>query len=854
MITWKSISSDRVSTSRRIVEAGVRQRRAIERGPPEKMQEDEVRKLRIGDRAIERHRRALEDDEPAAGPDAPRGLRDQGAGVGLRPVVQHRFEGHEIEAGRERIAPHVPGPEAQAGCLRRCGDMSAANFADHGQIEDRRPQGGMPPAELQGEGAAVAADIEQRLGPAKILRLGKGLPLVARQRGREPHPAPRLGEVLLCDVKATIVAKKLKRSRARHELLDIVEKTWKQIRDVVRDRLGEGDLCFDEVTERQHGAEWRSQAERVPVEDDDPIADEEMNESQATGLGAKGNVLQGTGAGREPIDETARQGEIEGTGRDLGLQERFDGEVSEGQGSEPESEPRAWFGPGSRSSRLRANAVVSSIFRKATRPMVRTKPSMTTPNARQAATRKACQARQRSGETMRHYLTALRNHILAGPASIGLALMGLGLAASCLPAKAADRAAPALPIFVADPDWNGFYAGGHMGIAAAQTNYDYAGDLTGNLTNHTRIGRIHGSAPGVYGGYNYQFGPVVIGAEGDATFTDGMFRLNGANLDFLQSSYAITTGSGRLGYLATPTTLVYGKLGYSVIQLSGQSNFGQPFRTSISGVQYAAGVESLLDDHVMLRLEAAYTSANHDLVLNQGFDHYRPSFLWVDVGLAFKLDPLPQIRSHAVATSYVTHTPNWTTVWAAGNAGIASGQVTRYDPMAGLIGPYNDLHFTGGFAAGGDVQLFKYLVVGAAFDDLILHSTFDDDLGVGLVPPLVHRFAEIDRIYSFTGRAGVLVTPSTLLYGKAGYARMRFVPEAAYFQAVNPTARFGVANIPSLQAGLGTEAVVADHVAVRIEGLYTRAEQAMVIDGVQPGAFRLQPSTFTATAGLVVKY
>ncbi len=406
------------------------------------------------------------------------------------------------------------------------------------------------------------------------------------------------------------------------------------------------------------------------------------------------------------------------------------------------------------------------------------------------------------------------------------------------------------------PDWNGFYIGGHMGLADAFTHYDYSTLFSGALNNHTRIGRINGAAPGGYGGFNYQFGAVVLGVEGDATFSNGMFRLNGPNFDFLQTSNLISTVSGRIGILAMPATMVYTRIGYSRIQLAGVEGFGTYFHHTLPGTQTGVGIEHLIDDHVALRLEGTYTQSNADLALNQSFDHYRPVFYQVTAGLAFKLDPLPHSTMMPVinmTNPFITHDPRWTSVYIGGLIGIGAGQVTRYDKTFGQMGPYSDIRFAPGVLAGGDVQLFRYFVLGAGIDTVWTASTFDDDVGAGLAP-VVHRFAHIDRVSAVTGRAGVLVSPTFLLYGKVGPAQIRFVPEQSYFAAINPSVKTSAHDLEAIQGGFGVETLVADHLALRAEVLYTRANHSVVIDGLQPAQTTLQPSALTGAIGLVVKY
>jgi opacity protein-like surface antigen len=405
-------------------------------------------------------------------------------------------------------------------------------------------------------------------------------------------------------------------------------------------------------------------------------------------------------------------------------------------------------------------------------------------------------------------------------------------------------------------NWNGFYFGVDMGVGSAFTHYDYANNFVGILDSHTKIGEINGASPGGYTGFNYQVGPLVFGAEADATFTNGMFRLNGPNVDFLQTSNLISTVSGRLGLLVTPDTMVYGRLGASRIQLAGVDSFGTYFHHTLPGQQTGIGIEHLLADAVALRVEATYTSSDRALSLNNGFDQYRPSFLQVTAGLSYKIDPLPNVVKAPpidLKNPFLTHDPSWTSIYFGGLLGMGIGQVTRDDRTFGLMGPYEDLRMSRGLMAGGDIQLFKYLVLGGAVERDWVKATFDDDVGT-FTTPVIHRFAHVDRVSAVTARVGILVSPTTLFYVKGGPARIKFVPEQDYFAATNPAVVTSAHDMDAVQGGLGIETALADHVALRVEALYTRANQLILIDGLQPAQTSLQPSTLTAQVGLVVKY
>jgi outer membrane immunogenic protein len=151
-------------------------------------------------------------------------------------------------------------------------------------------------------------------------------------------------------------------------------------------------------------------------------------------------------------------------------------------------------------------------------------------------------------------------------------------------ASAADipRAAP----YVSVPSWSGPYLGGQLG-------YQW-----GNATNNPA--RPSGIAGGVRGGYNWQTGSLVFGAEVDLNISAAQDRF--ANWKFSNPWFG--TVRGLVGY-AFGNVLVYGTLGLAVgggrVELGGAS---EP-RTH-TGWTAGAGMEVTLTDAWSARVEYLY--------------------------------------------------------------------------------------------------------------------------------------------------------------------------------------------------------------------------------------------------------
>jgi outer membrane immunogenic protein len=155
-------------------------------------------------------------------------------------------------------------------------------------------------------------------------------------------------------------------------------------------------------------------------------------------------------------------------------------------------------------------------------------------------------------------------------------------------ASAADiaRLPYATPYMVTVHSWSGPYLGGQLG-------YQW-----GNVTNNPA--RPSGIAGGVRGGYNWQTGSLVFGAEADLNISAAQDRF--ANWKFSNPWFG--TVRGRVGY-AFSNVLVYGTLGLAVgggrVELGGASES----RTH-TGWTAGAGMEVALTNAWSARVEYLY--------------------------------------------------------------------------------------------------------------------------------------------------------------------------------------------------------------------------------------------------------
>ncbi len=221
---------------------------------------------------------------------------------------------------------------------------------------------------------------------------------------------------------------------------------------------------------------------------------------------------------------------------------------------------------------------------------------------------------------------------------IGLLAM-VGLHSSLAVAADLPARTPPLTIFQAvetGPIWTGFYVGLTAGAALsdshrARVSYEDGSAFPGSVSNRSRTGATVGGTIG----YNYQVGSFVLGVEGDYSYlglknTTRLTYANNANGlspvtyradgSIRNSIDSYGTVRGRVGYLVTPSLLLYGTGGVTFADVNTRaaitegvtyngsstpfaaySGHRSGFRT---GFAYGGGAEYKVSDHWSVKVEA----------------------------------------------------------------------------------------------------------------------------------------------------------------------------------------------------------------------------------------------------------
>lgn len=183
-------------------------------------------------------------------------------------------------------------------------------------------------------------------------------------------------------------------------------------------------------------------------------------------------------------------------------------------------------------------------------------------------------------------------------AAMTLASINAGLV---IASRAADLPAPA-PFLAKAPvrppayEWTGFYLGGGVGTRSSQVDGDVSPDSLANFgggsgencSSNACLGETFNDSAlrgGLYLGYNYQFATQwLAGIEGDWGFGGKTTAFNNSFYPSLfisnfdgHDSFSVKTDwdasvRGRVGFLVTPSFLVYGTAGAAWQRLQATSN------------------------------------------------------------------------------------------------------------------------------------------------------------------------------------------------------------------------------------------------------------------------------------------
>jgi outer membrane immunogenic protein len=186
------------------------------------------------------------------------------------------------------------------------------------------------------------------------------------------------------------------------------------------------------------------------------------------------------------------------------------------------------------------------------------------------------------------------------------------------------------------PSWNGLYIGGALGAGAANAKVQFTGTTPNSIDG---IG-IPGIFPTAMVGYDWRIAPRwVLGMEGEVA--PGI-----STADFQVDWTAALRG--RVGYLLTPATMIYGSAGWVTTGVRTTSVISDVITIPsqrVNALEVGGGVETAITNHWLARFDYqfAFAAPVHDVMvdfgmLGSGTVDARVQFHYARLGLVYLLD------------------------------------------------------------------------------------------------------------------------------------------------------------------------------------------------------------------------
>jgi outer membrane immunogenic protein len=402
------------------------------------------------------------------------------------------------------------------------------------------------------------------------------------------------------------------------------------------------------------------------------------------------------------------------------------------------------------------------------------------------------------------------------------------------PAQAADMPIKAPPLAAMTSSWSGFYIGAHVGYGYAVTAFN-APDLA--LTSRIIGAGSKGFVAGGLGGYNYMLSSRwVAGIELDGSWQDIKTKVTIPGGQLEGSSEWSASARARLGFLVTPTMMLFGTAGWSWssldININGQGLIEQ-HSGSISGPQAGFGVETMWTQNWLVRTEylhSFYDRVEVNTVVLNGDPSPVSLSPWVGV-----------IRTALIYKPTSTPTP-WpdrapTAIWSGFYVG---GMIGPLMANAKISAPTQGVTVDG----GGVSSVVPSFMLGYNF-------MIAPRLLVGVEGEIAPNISTSDVKIEWTGaarlRGGLLVTPNVLAYGTIGWGTsgIKDLTRPELFGAIP------IERVHALSVGSGVEAAITDRWRLRADyqRYFTDTINVVVPGGAAPLPLNVKASAHTARLG-----
>ena len=179
--------------------------------------------------------------------------------------------------------------------------------------------------------------------------------------------------------------------------------------------------------------------------------------------------------------------------------------------------------------------------------------------------------------------------------------------------------------------WDGFYFGAQGSLVAMKSH-----EIGTLVPTEQLLGDIGGSA-GLFAGYRYQITDwFVLGLDAEFNNVATELLYPGTIYGAMKWDAAVRA---TLGYPVAPNVLAYGTVGYSWARFDLTPFYGASDATyTAGGIQLGLGVDMMVTQNIMARLNATWTHYGVNTVTQNGtaIGTSEPSDVVVRVGLAYK--------------------------------------------------------------------------------------------------------------------------------------------------------------------------------------------------------------------------
>lgn len=423
------------------------------------------------------------------------------------------------------------------------------------------------------------------------------------------------------------------------------------------------------------------------------------------------------------------------------------------------------------------------------------------------------------------------------------ALAFLLSAGMSLPAFAADQLAETTSTSDG-PSWTGIHIGVHAGLGMGNVRYRTVTPFPPSETNDRFADTF--IAYGVHAGLDYQLTERwVIGLEGEFTNFGSDYTPYPPNPTLFWANWEASV-SGRVGYLVTPQTLFYGRLGASMMDVEAEEGIANIATGTVTSALLGIGAETFIGGNWTGRLEANYVLPVSDFNIESDGEFFSPSTLLIQAGLSYRFGA---DRGSSFSTPAAPDI-SWTGAYAGVYGSFSHGSTEREIITSfATVGPFGADGFGLGGFAGYNFQFAERYVAGIEAEAAWQELDFKDSAGDAFTTP-VDLFATVQGSMMASVRLGWLASPGTLLYAKGGVGGLLVDANEEFF----PLDGGGQTALAAYSIGAGIESAITDHVSIRFEGLYTEALDHISVTNTQEGQVEIKPSTISARLGLAYRF